>query len=379
MPNETVGTFMMGRWGPKKLFSRVEWLSDASDPYGYILFPHDTNTALQPKAIMAEFGNDYMFDLIDGSRGTLDDAVKLCEYGNKASADLNLFVEFYKNKIFSKSLFSATHHGLVAAGRGVDGLSICISPSCHYMEIGSGPITECESCGRYTSIPIVEEPDIPDGCIHNLSPVHIRKLLVSSTMIDRIIELSNNDTVRLIADRSRMMLSIDTNIPQLRAKGDHFIRARVNRAVLGDSGHNIPAEANWLIPIIGLNRSNTELIIRLLEDESILLDPSRADAFREEYIDEQWSEEYIKFVSLLRKSGTLKVDSAGLHETLTALYNMVQNSAGLRSIIKKSGEVVFPTTSVLENTNTRLIVQAFNATEHNAYETIGDVFVIEEG
>ena len=374
---ETCGTFNMGRWGDGRMGMGVIWRSTDRDPYTCIEFPHDTSREIDAKTALAEAGE---LPLIDGTTGGIDEIVRMQELFIKTKTNLDLFMEYYRESVMSTRMIEAAVALMKDAGYDLENSALCISPSCHFINSTDGlsSMNECPACGKVTAVRASDLPAVPDACVVNLLAYNMHSLTISNLTNNDFVKMADTDKAKLVFMRSRILLAIDTGIPQLTARGDHFIRARVNRSVLADMGHTIPTDSDWNIQFIGGSRANLRVVIRLMADDNIVLDPSRADQFREEYIDDQWSEEYVAFVTKLRHNGILRVDSAGLNETLTALYNIVQNAGGIKSIIKKNGKVVFPTADVVGGINKLALSKAFSLTEHNQYGDIDEVFCVED-
>ena len=297
----------------------------------------------------------------------------------KVNTDPDAFVAYYRENVLRKDMFSVIDESMERWDM-VRQYYMCINPSCHFVkwheEGGRRTIMrKCDACGCFTSLFHDLADKIPDSVILGLSHVTMESLVEQKESQKGLWNAGATDEkVYIKVIESWPTLCMNTSIPQLSVKGDHFIRGRVNREVLNEAGLAIYND-ELLQLRLGPTRFNLgNLIGRMLDDPLCMLDPERADKFRDEYVDSRWQEEYIQFVSTLRDKDLLRVDSAGLNETLTALYHMAQKRAGKRTIIKKDGSIVFPTQDVLENMKPLMFERAFHATEHGSYDSPGAVF-----
>jgi hypothetical protein len=298
--------------------------------------------------------------------------------------DPDLFVEYYMEHINNKEFWEELAAG---AQREYDGPHLlCISPLCHRVHYHGGgdalrSLRRCDYCGSATMVKsdVLIEHGPPAGAIHNLLTDDISQIEQRHRVInDLLLLLRRYESAFVVYRGQRPYLNIDTDIPQLKTGGKHFIRGRVNREVLAERGFNINS-SELLIGLVQVNIESAAVLRRLLSDEKIILDESKADKFRMEYIDNKWEEEFVVFANKLRENGVLQVDSSGIQDTLTALYNMAQKKSGKATIIKRDGSIVFPTQNVLENISQPLIERVFNITEHGRYDDISQVFAVGEG
>jgi len=299
---------------------------------------------------------------------------------DKLNRNPEKFAAYYRENILRSDIFPKV---LDAVRRESSEVSfyLCIDPHCHHIFYTNQTITaifrKCDGCGAITQLHSSASGPVPDVLIMGLCHRTIQSLKRRHEINNVAWNSCDADGVRLRVGDSFPMLDIEQNIQQLSVKGDHFIRGRVNREVLSESGLSFYGNGPIRIRISQINSDQAALLTKLLSDPLIMLDPDRAEKFRDEYVDSRWGEEYTSFVLELRK-GRLKVDSAGLDETLTALYHMTQKKIDKRTIIKKDGSIVFPTQKVLENINPFMMRRAFAATEHGRYIDPAQVFNMDE-
>lgn len=370
------GTFRVGSWARNN--DSYMWTSQTDDPYSYLLVPAnelDEPSNMNAKNYVACFDDDHIFEFLYGKM-TWHERVRAYNEISLADQDPIKFAEYYKENIHNKkisNLFSSasTEEAYPCAHY------TCVDPFClyHSLQETSNPpiISACGSCHKFTAVLDGLECD---AAFMALTMRRMNDYVIRANVYNRLFDLvDSNDHVKIAVRGRRLFLLLDNEIPQLRVGGNHFIRGRVNREVLAEQG--VRAEEKILIQLPNLSLDIIKILERLLSSESIILDPSKADKFRDEYIDSRWSEEFSNFTNELRESGLLKVDSAGLHETLTALYNMTQRKNNFKTIIKRDGSIKFPTTEIVCHIKPRLCARAFMATEHGLYDSPTDVFNIE--
>jgi hypothetical protein len=241
----------------------------------------------------------------------------------------------------------------------------------------------------------------PAGAIMSLHDIPYPRLKKRITTQSRLCELSSkSEHVRIGVYERRLVYRIDKDMPGIRVNGHHFILGRVNRDVLSELRINIwPGEAialgddDWwgpanpgdlvsgdlMVSYVHATEEGIDRFFELIENPDKLLDAATAGRYREEYIDRRWEEEFEIFVAKLVNDGILLVDSSGVGETITALYHMAQRKSGKKSVIKKSGKVVFPTDDVFQSIDRDMMMRAFSLTEHAKYTDPDQVFRITGG
>jgi len=396
--SESWGTMRMGRWDRWAMETSTDalsWRSSDDDPYAGLVAPEpqpesfnvDVNARDYVALIIAEHGEDHLFTFKGAGLYTMTAKLELANVIDKCRRDPVFFVEYYKEHLMHKLSLELVY--TAARREETDGpVHICIEPSClttrWSAEEDDWPsIRRCDNCGAYTSVSgaYLMEDGIPDACIMNMHAQGITELTERIRLNKICYDIAEtNEYAKIKILEARPVLVISNEAPQLQVEGDHFIRARVNRDVLREAGINAYEASSSVSVWFTRSRAQLiELVERLMSDEEIMLDPSRASRFRTEYIEQRWGEEFMVFVNRLNDDGILQVDSSGLNETLTALYHLAQKKAGSRTIIKKNGKIKFPTDDVLENISPLLMATAFMATEHSGYENPGDVFMMGEG
>jgi hypothetical protein len=334
--------------------------------------------------------------------------VKMLDKINEAHAaercrlDPFFFLEHYKSELSCPDVYTMIA-GLAEEEHAEYEHYICAHPECHYVrhEDGSADsysIRKCRMCGFQTSVNsrvILEHGVMPDPVLmalaaHNYDTIK-RSTLKGATMVKMAVDMEHID-VKLFDYRPALRISKE--MPGLRADGDHFIRGRVNREVLTeaaatswpsndrDPGYVAGQDARPLTDLMMLwhatDMETVDMLMRIVNDPSTFLDPSKAAKFREEYVDSRWDEEFGTFVTALIDKNILTVDSSGVRDTLTTLYHLAQRKAGKKTVIRKNGKIKFPTHEVLENISPDLIKRAFAVTEHGSYSDPQQVFRLAE-
>lgn len=389
--SDDFGTYNMGRWAHQSRISNTwSWESVEDDPYHGLRadgeaasWDEETNARAHVQQACEEHGIDheFMFGVESMTFEAMNERVASLE---QCQRDPAFAATYLRENMFSEAYWEGLITGVRAEFNKAHFL--CINPTCHrtlfpeesdeYRAIG-----QCNHCGGMTMVrdDLLLGAGPVDGTLHGLLTSSLPGLMRRASINNIMLGLGGaHDCARVQYRSQRPHLYISTDIPQLKVDGDHFIRGRVNREVMSEYGF----DSDLSFMMLAFSRSHPEMVSilsRLLGDEDIMLDEGRADKFRQEFVDTQWEDEFIDFVSKLRASGTLKVDSAGVQDTLTALYNMAQKKSGKKTIIKRNGKIVFPTQHVLENISQPLIERAFNVTEHGRYEDLSVVFEAGEG
>ena len=376
------GTLDVGRWNSYGDTNRGSWISVTNDPYSYVYYPGNLSIRVSAKERARELGVDYIFEMIDGRRGTMDDAKALADVCHNAQCDQGKYIEFYHDLIYNRDMLAAAA-SVNGAPPGHEAV-VCIAPGCSHTTFipdgTSGFLNRCSSCNSMTSIRAGEIDDVPEGPIFSLATQGIAQLVADARRNRDVFALAaSSEHASITVENGFIELSINSEMPQLKIKNAHFIRGRVNRRVLSDTGINLPSTGRWYTnSVINMRIMTLDFLTRLLSDDDIILDLDMANDIRAEYIDERWGAEYDKFARAMSKRKIIKVDSAGLTEMLTALYNIVQNNIGKKPIIKKTGDVLFPTADVLNNISDRDIKIAFGVSEHEPFDNVDDVFYLME-
>ena len=372
------GRRIIGRWRMSDQRTRTRWQSSDEDPYAYMYYDNPT----QPDAmsVAERLGSGHVFELVDGSKGTLDDARNLAMYCDEAFSSPDKYTEFYNRYIHNGDMLRVVaEHGW--SGDFGEPL-FCINPSCLSVSQTTDTarfLNKCPSCNSLTHVRMGDIDSIPEVSIHSLSTLNGIDMMVAARRNREAMALAIDfdDVDSYIVDGS-IWLRVNTDIPQLRVGDNHFIKARVNREVLNNSGLYLPTGGTFISRIAETKLNAIEILTRLLCDEGICLDIERANDLRAEYIDERWHSEYCSFARTISKRMIIKVDSAGLTEMLGALYNIVQHNIGARPIIKRTGKVEFPTKEVLDNISDRDIRLAFSTSEHDPFVDASEVFYLME-
>lgn len=387
---DSYGKNTIGRWMRNRQ-NEFRWHTVDDDPYcGIIVMPTTTwfNTDIDAKTYVErmreEHGVDYEFTF-GAEKTTMTWGSKLAKWEEleKCQRDPDYIVEYFKECYYQDE----TWEKMIAAAllESNEKLYMCVNPMCNRTNFADEndriQLRHCQHCGRMTMVrdDLLLERGVPDGVFHNLMANNIH-------VLDRRIDMNNTllniaatqDKADILYRGSNPFLCISTSMPQLKVGGDHFIRGRVNREVLGELGFDVNRD-HIMISFESLHIELASMLRLLFSDENIMLDESKAEKFRQEYIDGQWDDEFVLFVDELVRNGTLKVDSSGVQDTLTVLYNMAQRMSGKKTIIKRAGKIVFPTREVLENISQPLIEKAFSVTEHGNYTDYSEVFQVDEG
>ena len=379
MPDK--GTFVTGRWRKPSGQEFYVWTSsDTSSPWHGItavegeLDPEKTNA----KTYVAKFGDDHEFSFKDGSRCTWKARTEKASMFENLNTDPEAFAVYYRENVLRKDMFAVMSAALKKADRPLE-YHMCISPFCHFIRYQeTGKVTsmrKCDACGAMASVYCKAGDKIPDAALMALSFKSMQDLIARKELNDFAWDIGAGDKkVWFGAYDSWPTLYISPKISQLSVRGEHFIRGRVNREVLGEVGVAVYEDETIRLGISSMSSETSSVLSRMLSDPLIMLDMKRAEKFRDQYVDSRWKDEYTKFVLALKKKKLLTVDSAGLNETLTALYHMTQKKVSKKTIIKRDGKIIFPTEEVLENLNPFMFERAFNATEHGSYDSAGAVF-----
>ena len=373
------GTHDIGGWETSRQRSRLQWMSSDEDPYAYMYY--DNPKSRDARTLVEYADKDHVFELVDGSNGTLDDAKNLALYCNEALSDPVKYTEFYNRYIHSYDMLRVAAEHIWNDGYGEP--LACINPSCSSVSQTTERArfsSRCQLCSKLTRVRVGDIDSLPEASIHSLSDLGIVDMIVAARRNREAMTLADSfDSIESYITDGGIWLRLETDIPQLKVGDDHFIKARVNREVLIGAGLYLPAVDTPLVSrITDINLKSLELLTMLLSDEGMCLDLERATDIRAEYIDEKWLNEYYSFARTISKRKIIKVDSAGLTEMLTALYNIVQNNIGSRPVIKRTGKVVFPTKEVLDNISDRDIKLAFSTSEHSPFVDASEVFYLME-
>ena len=375
------GTRDIGRWSSLGEGDRCSWISVDDDPYSYVYYPGSVNIRVSARDRARDLGVGYIFEMIDGRRGTIDDAKALADVCCNAQGNQGKYIEFYHDLIYNRDMLAAAA-SVIGAPPGDEPI-VCIAPGCSYTSFiqdgTSGFLNRCSSCNAMTGIRVSDIDDVPEGPIFALATLSIKQLVADARRNRDVFALvASSEHASVSGINGYIELSVNAEIPQLKVEDSHFIRGRVNRRVLSDAGVDFPPTGNWYNSVINLRLLTLDILTRLLSDDNIILDIDMANDIRAEYVDERWGAEYNKFARAMSKRKIIKVDSAGLTEMLTALYNIVQNNIGKKPIIKKAGDVSFPTADVLNNISDRDIKIAFGVSEHEPFDRVDDVFCLME-
>jgi len=378
--SDSYGTVSMGRWEWVNDNSGWVWKTVEDDPYRHLCIgpepPEWWNNNIDAKNYVERMreahgiDTEFTFGLMTMTWGAMVERTNKLEHCQR---DPLFIVEYFKKTYYFDGYWAQLIAG--AKEEHDEELFMCINPQClrvYYFNERDEfrALRQCGNCGGFTMVheTLLLESGPPDGTIMNMMFYNMHtldRMMMSHKILSEM--ATTHDSVRIHYRSQGPCLRISTEIPQLNVNGDHFIRGRVNREVMEEHGLNVHASEI----VIGFSRVDVgvvSLLRRLFSDPGIMLDEGKAEKFRQEYIDGQWEDEFIAFVNQLRGRGVLKVDSSGVHDTLTAIYNMAQKSSGKKTIIKRSGKIVFPTQAVLENISQPLIERAFSITEHGRYK-----------
>lgn len=383
------GTHAIGGWVRNQCSRSWIWQSDEKDPYNDLtvmdepdyIFSRDLDARRYTASVIAAHDNDYEFTF-GFIKMTLEARLEKAELLERCQNDPDYIVQYFKENYYRDGYWE----NIVAAAKAesCSEVMVCTNPLClRKLSPTTHPkmIGRCGACGEVTLVheSLLANGCPPDGMIQVMMAQSVVQVDKAITSQNYMIKTSNDhDYVQVVYHNGYPLLEISTDIPQLRMNGEHFIRGRVNREVMEQSGLRVDLE-KIMIRFNASNYNVLRVINLLLSDEAIVLDESMASKFRQEYIDNQWEEEFVNFATLLGERGVLKVDSSGVHDTLNALYNMAQNKSGKKTIIKRNGNIVFPTHDVLDNISQPMIERAFRVTEHGRYDDVTDVFQVGEG
>jgi hypothetical protein len=385
------------------------WSSEYDDdPYNCLRMRDDESPEWFDKSMSAkqvvsrmveEQGNElelYFTDVNEKVR--VVDRINDAFTGRKCQLDPDFFVEY-----FATMHWDGMYRMLAetAANKHPEYKSyICINPECLYIyftEHIEPSIRKCRGCSGYTSVRTSALMDgvAPSGPVMMLVTRNYMDIMRWLNITSRLSKAaSDSKHISMHVMDYRPAYRIGKNMPGIKVDGDHFIRGRVNREVLsevhirewpGDGpdyppGHQEdPTYEDLIITPYNVMANGFKRFFELLDEPKKFLDPSKADKFREEYIDSRWDDEFAVFVRSLIDSNILLVDSSGVHETLTTLYHMAQRMAEKRTVIKKTGKIVFPTKKVLEHINPHLMARAFEMSEHAQYTDPTQVFRMDGG
>jgi hypothetical protein len=387
-----------GRWSTSRLsMTTVDmWISEIhGDPYNGLVLPVDRPewfgmnlSAQEYCAISMEESGDIEFNF-DGTFSTLEDRIVDVQDVERCRIDPEYFVSYFKEHIMYPPLYD---HILRGAREQDISYSpyICINPRCHNVTyVGDEhandtppAIKSCVACSGFTMVheTRIDRGPPPDAVIMALAFFPFKTVRSASKRNRIAMEIAEQSQYcKIRVENGQPFLWISRLAPQLYTRGDHFIRARINREVLSEQNiaSGIDTGSNIHAGFVSMNNKQLELLRKLMSDELMNLDPERGSKFREEYIDERWEEELVNFVGKLREKGILLVDSIGMGDTLTALYHLAQKKAGASTVIKKNGNIRFPTSEVLENIDSFMMTRAFEATEHPYHAQPSDVFRLD--
>jgi len=404
---ELWGTFEVGRWGNNLNGDRLWSVEYDNDPYRTLRMnaedaPEWFNTGINAKDLVAELlkeeGDDLELYFADAKKKVrVIDRVQEAHLSERCRLDPVFFVEHFK-ELHWDGLYQML--GGCAGREGpVHEPYMCINPQCLYVRFVNGrhsSIIKCTSCDKMTSVntAVLIEHGAPSGPVMMLADMDYLSLKRALDVESRLSMLSrDNKHVSMQLYDYRPAYRVSKDMPGIKISGDHFIKGRANRDVLielrvsewpGDDEYPTdiqedPAYHDLMISTVRVHQDGIDRFFELIEEPDKFLDPTRADKFREEYIDTRWDEEFAVFVRKLIDDDILIVDSSGVNETLTTLYHMAQRKAEKRTVIKKNGKIVFPTKEVLENINPFMMARAFELTEHAQYTDPAQVFRMDGG
>lgn len=407
---EDWGTFNTGRWG-STMGMKVTWTAnDNGDPYNSVKIDGDWvpewfDQSMSAKELFRRIADEsgeepftFFYDVSDEAQ--ISERINAAEMGIKCRLDPFYFLEHYKADIHYPSIYKTLSE--LARSKYPGHIAyVCVRPDCYQIHIKSKErdkvtVQNCVRCNGLTQVlsDILIEHGPPDPCLMAMALSNYMSISYSGT---------KSAILARMADESKYMsidtfdyapaLKVNKDMPGIRVDGEHFIRGRVNREVLRDHGFNnydnemsdfIDGQDETVHEDLMMRFTNSKMsglrhMMRIVEDPKVYLDLSKADKFRSEYIDTRWEEEFAQFVSALVDKKILKVDSSGVHDTITTLYHMAQRKAGKRTIIRKTGKIVFPTKDVLEIINPALMTRAFEVSEHAQYTDPSEVFMLGDG
>jgi hypothetical protein len=354
--------------------------------------------------LLEENGDDFELFFVDEKKMVrVIDRIKEAHTAEKCRLDPFFFLEHYKSEIHYPDLYltlavlaKETHPNFESY--------ICVQPECHYIryentEHEGQSIKQCRLCGAHTAINarvVIEHGTVPDVVLMALAQQRYRKIKSAALKCATLARMAaEQEHIAITLYDYRPTLRISKDMPGFRVDGDHFIRGRVNREVLleakatpwpmeGDgpddfiAGQDADPITDIMMMWYNTDEETVDLLKRVIDEPKVFLDPSKADKFREEYIDARWDEEFGKFVAALIDKNILAVDSSGVKDTLTTLYHLAQRKVDKKTVIRKNGNIRFPTHEVLENISPDLIKRAFAVTEHGAYVDPQQVFRLGE-
>lgn len=402
-----------GRWG-SDLRGNLLWSATLdSDPYRKLrMNPGDApdwfDESMNARDVVARMIEENGDDLKLYFTGTgtnkyirVVDRINDAVTGERCRLDPFFFLELYKSEYYTARMYADMVEQAIAEH--TDHMCyFCINPTCHYFTYVSDhkpSIAKCRACGCMTSVnaEVIAASGVPDAVLMSLAVYEFHRIKSGAIISSGLFGLAkDSEYVTMQVYDYRPAARVSKNMPGLVVKGDHFIRGRANRESLMDAGadewvltpdyppghvedQDPPPLRDLRLQMHNCNKEVVDILRSIIEDPKVFIDPSKAEKFREEYIDTRWDEEFGKFVAALVDDKILKVDSSGVNETLTTLYHMAQRRANKRTIIKKDGKIMFPTKKVLEHINPRLMKQSFDLTEHAQYTDAGQVFALDSG
>jgi hypothetical protein len=388
--------------------------TDKDDPYHTLRMinaEHDWfETTMSAKTVVErmteESGEELEFYFCDTCEtSTISDRFELSEMSIKCRFDPLFFLEHYKAELHYPRMYGMLAKAAVKKYYGKN-VYVCIRPSCSYLRVESElekkySVVNCNSCGHHTQIisDILINQGAPDPCLMGFALANykeIRTSTIKAAAMARMVDENEHISLDIVDYYPRLIVS--AKFPGIIVEGEHFIRGRANREVLLENGFIQAPLRNYDTGLIeegqedvqrfnndlymhwhSSSMSGIKLIAMIIENPNpkVFLDPSRAEKFRAEYVEARWESEFASFVSELIDKKILKVDSSGVHDTLTTLYHIAQRKAGKKTVIKKDGKIVFPTKEVLEIINPKLMTHAFNTTEHAQYVNADEVFKLD--
>lgn len=259
---------------------------------------------------------------------------------------------------------------------------ICCMPGCFYTftKRTSLPVIDCPVCGRTASVKfkpgedVVIPPAVYFTYYSYLGRTHLdyrRFELMMGLLREGHVTLDNIGTFH-----------VDLNTAPFAVKGKHFIRGRVNRHVLGEfEGISLRGSDLMYGPTNKLTMPSVAFLSYILRNPDVIVLPDLASTFRDECVSEFLPDEMKEFANKLKRKGVMKTSTSTRHEQinelLTSLYAIAKKDRGLKILIKKNGDVMFPTDEIAESIKPWMIERAFAASEHRGISEVGELFNVE--
>jgi len=381
-----------GRW--KRMHKTIQWYwwSEYQQPLseytGIVWWHPDTSGFMLDVADLLAQRGDREIEWIDGFTGSLDERR---EHIARINAITHMspteYVAFHQKLFDCKQFDELVAYNLKRRYGDEDLIyGVCINPSCRAGSVfppddnyGVKYIYCCPSCNCVTSIRAehIDDHEVRAAATLAMATKISINRLAHAAKARMLLQIKDNVPNTIVRYEGGLVFKIKmSDNPSFANRGKHFIRGRVNTEVMKKLGCRITPSGEFLQLGISTDNLALQLILRLNEDPMQILDEKMADSYRADYIDSMFNDEIASFAKQLSSMGVLRVDSAGVNETLRVIYALAQKKAGARSIIKKSGDVQFPTDKVIQSIDSDLITKAFTMTEHSMYQNVEQAFNI---